>query len=206
MTDTIHQLTYSEPPLSRDEILRYAGVKMGGEELSHIISEVLTTVLPGLRYKVVYKEIPIICRGACVDFGFYTAESRSLMTNLSGCDRVVLFAATVGTHIDRAILRYSAISDTKALIAEAVGTERIEALCDTFTEDIRHKYSAMGYKARPRFSPGYGDLPLEMQREIFRQLDPAGKIGLTLNSSLLMSPSKSVTAIIGLERVNGTPC
>ena len=52
---------------------------------------------------------------------------------------------------------------------------------------------------KPRFSPGYGDLSLEMQRDIFRVLDCPRKIGLTLNESLLMSPSKSVTAIIGIS-------
>ena len=53
---------------------------------------------------------------------------------------------------------------------------------------------------RPRFSPGYGDLPLELQKDVFRVLDCPRKIGLSLNESLLMSPSKSVTAIIGIGK------
>lgn len=52
---------------------------------------------------------------------------------------------------------------------------------------------------RPRFSPGYGDLPINMQKDIFAALDCPRKIGLSLNESLLMSPSKSVTAIIGVS-------
>lgn len=51
---------------------------------------------------------------------------------------------------------------------------------------------------RPRFSPGYGDLPLSAQREIFAVLDCGKRIGLMLNDSLLMSPSKSVTAFVGI--------
>ena len=50
-----------------------------------------------------------------------------------------------------------------------------------------------------RFSPGYGDLPLEFQREIFRALDVPRRIGVSLGSSCLMSPSKSVTAIVGIK-------
>ena len=50
----------------------------------------------------------------------------------------------------------------------------------------------------PGFSPGYGDLPLDLQREIFAALDCPKRIGVSLNESLLMSPSKSVSAIIGL--------
>jgi cobalamin-dependent methionine synthase I len=52
---------------------------------------------------------------------------------------------------------------------------------------------------RPRFSPGYGDLPLELQTNLFKVLDCQHFIGLTLNDSMLMSPSKSVTAIVGLR-------
>ena len=50
---------------------------------------------------------------------------------------------------------------------------------------------------KPRFSPGYGDLSLEVQKEIFSLLDCPRKIGVSLGDSLLMTPSKSVTAIIG---------
>ena len=78
---------------------------------------------------------------------------------------------------------------------DALATERIEALCDVFCEDIEKEYG----KTRPRFSAGYGDLPLELQREIFSVLDCPKSIGLTLTDSLLMSPSKSVTAIVGIE-------
>ena len=77
---------------------------------------------------------------------------------------------------------------------QAIGAERIESLCDAFCAERE----AEGLRLRPRFSPGYGDLPLELQRDLFRGLDCSRKIGLTLNESLLMSPSKSVTAIAGI--------
>jgi cobalamin-dependent methionine synthase I len=55
------------------------------------------------------------------------------------------------------------------------------------------------YRLVSRYSPGYGDLPLEMQREIIRALDCGRTIGVTLTESLLMQPSKSVTAVIGMK-------
>ena len=112
----------------------------------------------------------------------------------------VVFGATVGLAIDRLIARYGHISPVKALFFQAIGAERIEAVCDLFCADIQREYAACGYQAGARFSPGYGDFPLSAQRDIFRVLDCSRKIGLSLNSSLLMSPSKSVTAIIGLSR------
>ena len=77
---------------------------------------------------------------------------------------------------------------------QAIGTERIESRCDEFCNYIEKEY---GYTA-PRFSAGYGDFPLDIQKEIFDVLDPGRKIGVTLNQSMLMSPSKSVTAIVGI--------
>ena len=56
---------------------------------------------------------------------------------------------------------------------------------------------------KPRFSPGYGDVPLEIQKDIVMLLDCAKRIGVSLNDSLLMSPSKSVTAFIGLQEPSG---
>ena len=55
-----------------------------------------------------------------------------------------------------------------------------------------------GVLLKPRFSAGYGDLPLAVQKAIFSALELSQRIGLTLNESLLMTPSKSVTAIFGL--------
>ena len=78
---------------------------------------------------------------------------------------------------------------------QAIGAERIEALCDAFCDDISKEYNIA---IKPRFSPGYGDLPLECQKDIFAVISPEKHIGLTLTDSMLMSPSKSVTAIVGL--------
>ena len=51
---------------------------------------------------------------------------------------------------------------------------------------------------RPRFSPGYGDLPLSLQPEVIRATGADRRLGITLSSSLLMTPKKSVTAIKGI--------
>ena len=83
---------------------------------------------------------------------------------------------------------------------DALGAERIESLCETFCKELSLKSRAKGACVTPRFSPGYGDLPLTFQKEIFRVLDCPRQIGLSLNESLLMSPSKSVTAIMGIRR------
>ena len=59
--------------------------------------------------------------------------------------------------------------------------------------------AAKGYRMRWRFSPGYGDWPMEQQPEIVR-LSHAGEIGVSLSESFMLVPRKSITAIIGLYK------
>ena len=206
--------TYTDPPMDKREILWYAGCKNamqessafsdgnGGGSMEELLEAALYEVLPKLSYKVCYMELPLHISGSTCDFGGMQIESRDLAKNLSGCESVFLFAATIGVEIDRLILKYSAVSPAKAVMLQAIGAERIEALCDSFCEDITQELALSGARVRlhPRFSPGYGDLPLQKQADIFRLLNCGKYIGVSLNESLLMSPTKSVTAFVGKEK------
>ena len=195
MNSVIISKTYNEPPLCEKEILRYAGCKEADSEISALVKSCINEIKTKLTYKVCYRQFKVKAYDDICDFGVFTLQSRNLAYNLKGCESVILFAATVGVEIDRLIAKYGRISPSKALMFQAIGAERIEALCDAFCDDISKEYNI---GTRPRFSPGYGDLPLTSQKDIFAVLSPEKQIGLTLNDSLLMSPSKSVTAIVGL--------
>ena len=195
--------TYDAPPISRREILRYAGVKGEVSAFDDLLDECLAEVEGKLIFKVCYRSFPVAREQDCLSLGFCKTASAALAKNLEGCTRVVVFAATVGIEIDRLIARYGALSPTKALFFQAIGAERIEALCDLFERELADTLAREGCLIRPRFSPGYGDFPLEAQRELFAVLDCPRKIGLSLNQSLLMSPSKSVTALVGVAEQHG---
>ncbi len=85
-----------------------------------------------------------------------------------------------------------------ALALDAAGTAAVEAFCDLLCARWRDEFAAEGRHIRPRFSPGYGDLPLEAQRTLLTLLDSQRKAGITLTDALLMVPSKSVSAIVGI--------
>lgn len=200
MVNTVFTRTYCAPEFDKKEILRYAGVKGDAPELYALLQECLDEVESKLVYHVCYREFAITHYDSYLDLGFIKTESAGLKKNLYGCESIVLFAATVGMEIDRLIARYATASPTKSLLFQAIGAERIESLCDAFCREIAEEKAQIGFQTRPRFSAGYGDFPLEAQKAIFSVLDCPRKIGLTLNQSLLMSPSKSVTAIIGVGK------
>ena len=191
---TILVKNYAPMPFDKSEILRYAQAKGESPELDLIIDECIGEVSDKLLYKVCYGEFDISVDQPNIDFGFMNITSKDLSKNLKDCKKTVVFGATVGIELDRLILRYGRISPVKALIFQAIGAERIEALADAFNNEIKEKYITV-----PRFSAGYGDFSVYKQTDIFNILDCGRKIGLTLNDSMMMSPTKSVTAIIGIK-------
>lgn len=196
MTHSVFTEIYPAPPLCEREILRYAGCKGGDDALEEALHACIAEAKDAFHYRVCYTCLPVNVTGDRCDFGVFFLRSEQLAKNLDGCERVLMFAATVGVGIDRLIAKYGRVSPAKALLFQALGAERIEALCDAFCYQLAKKF---GTGLRPRFSPGYGDLPLSVQRDFFAVLNCEKHIGLSLNDSLLMSPTKSVTAFVGLS-------
>ena len=191
MTTPVLVRHYPALPVDRAEIARYA--LSPGHEPPHL-SEALAEAEGAVRNAVAYCVFPVRDEGDEIDLGFAKTASRDLRRALAGCDRVLLFAATVGAGMDRLVARYSLLSPAKAQLFQAIGAERVEALCDAFCRDMKADFPTL----RPRYSPGYGDLPLAFQRDVFAALDPVKRLGLTLNESDLMTPTKSVTALAGI--------
>ena len=184
------------PAVNKREILRYAGIARGVCDFDELIDSCLAEALPVLEYKVCFCELECKIADNICDFGLFSVSSRDLAKNLAEVRSAILFGATVGVGLDRLITKRSSLSPARALMLQAIGAERIEALCDAFCKDLEQE---RGVLLRPRFSAGYGDLALDEQKKIFEALKPQKSIGLFLNSSLSMSPSKSVTAFAGIK-------
>ena len=188
--------TYSAPELNRDEALRYAGY-LGKRDEADVttLNGCFSECENGLSYRVCYVITDVAELGSLLGVGRESWFTR----RFSGAKKAVLFCATVGLEIDRCINRYARMSPTKALWFQALGAERVESLCDTFCEDIKKQVAPL-YVGK-RFSPGYGDIPLKLQKRVLEILDASRKIGVSINDGFLMSPSKTVTAFIPLKEM-----
>lgn len=117
---------------------------------------------------------------------------------VDGCEKIILIAATIGIYVDK-ILRKIQITDmAQAVVLDAMASVAIEQFMDKIEGELKERYS--NYYFTRRFSPGYGDYPIEKQREIVKLLNTEKRLGLTLTNSLLLYPTKSVTAVIGLSK------
>ena len=136
------------------------------------------------------------------EFAGIRVSSGNLLKNLKGCSKIVLLAVTLGPAPDMLVRRSEIRDIMKAYTYQAVGAAMVEAWCNEINDRIIEEARAEGMFARPRFSPGYGDFPLEVQRDFERILDMPKSIGVTLSDSLLMTPTKSITAVIGLSDID----
>jgi hypothetical protein len=127
--------------------------------------------------------------------------SLKLARHLNGCHAVYLVCGTLGTGFDALLRRVSVKSAADALVLQAVGTAAIEEWMDGIEESIKSELLP-GEALVRRYSPGYGDFPLEAQRALLGILDTPRTIGVSLTDTLLMTPSKSVSAVIGVKMEN----
>ena len=200
--------------IRKRELYRYLGYRGGAQPDAEVlarIAECEPRLQEAAAPRFLIQQVPVV-----LNSGIYSSageqviphlliagmdiSSEDLQKNLEDCDEVILFAATLGPGPDLLIRRASAQRMSDAVIYQAMSAEMIESYCDEICAQLRREAAEKGLYLRPRFSPGYGDLPLDLQKDLLRILDAPKKIGLTLTDSLLMMPSKSVTALIGLTK------
>lgn len=147
-----------------------------------------------LDCKMAAVRVPVLCRGDEIDLGFLKVSSKNLRGALGDSKEAFVFAVTLGMGVERMLTRLSKTSVSAHFIADALSSVYAEALADR-AQEILDSHA----KTKKRFSPGYGDLPLEIQPKIIEMLQAEKLLGITLTDTLLMKPQKSITAIVGIE-------
>ena len=187
-----------EIPFDEKEILRYAMLPSfapSPEELP--LKECLAAAKGAAQCRAVWRRYPLVRDGETLDLDITRTDSRDLRKHLEGCGEILLFACTAGAETDRRIARAKLLSPARALLMHAIGAQQVESACDRLCSRLTAQFPDR--QLTDRYSPGYGDLPLSIQRDVMEALDCGRTIGVTLTDSLLMTPSKSVTAIIGMK-------
>jgi hypothetical protein len=185
--------------LTADEIEicpREAALRLGcPADTVAIAEDCLTELKKFVLCRYAYCRLSVIHpRDGVTDLGFGELASRDLVKNLGDCQEAFLLAVTLGAGVDRLLLRLSRIAPARHFVTDALASALAEAACDR-AEAI----ATQGIPCRPRYSPGYGDLSLAVQKPLLTTLDAPRRCGITVGDSLIMSPSKSITAIVGIK-------
>ena len=187
---------------SKNEVLRYLGYR--GQEISPELSARIDNAMAECR--AVVRPRHVLRRFSLMwdNEGLYLANTdvilggEAIACHLANAKEVALLAATLGIEIDSRIRRAQHSDMAYALMLDAAASQLIEEVCDTAEASLRIQAASEGLCAGSRFSPGYSDLPLELQAPLLTLLDAPRRIGLNCTDNHLLTPGKSVTALIGL--------
>jgi len=188
--------------MNTKEVLRYLGYrdKEADEQIVSQIELMSKEVEAEANPKNVFSVWDCGTSQDTVMLGGININSSNLAHHLCGCEKAVLFAATLGTGADNLLRRYNALDMEKALVAQAVCTVMIEKYCDAVVCEASQSTLLEGLYPVARFSPGYGDFDIIWQKDILKLLDCEKRIALTLTEGYMLIPSKSVTAVVGYKK------
>ncbi len=192
------QLPNNAVTIDKGEALRYMGYGKFEPDAAAaaMIDDCLIKAQAVCDYKACFAVCPVsVLDDSQTDLSFMQVSSKTFAKHMQGCSQAIVFAATVGIGADRLIGKYSRLSPAKAVMTDGIFTAAIESFCDLLCDDIfTGRYGNLKF----RYSPGYGDFPLPAQRTLLQVLNANVKIGVSLTDSLLMTPTKSVSAIVGI--------
>lgn len=173
--------------IERGKWLQALGVKgQADEHLEASLVQAEEQLLKAATVQGIYRILPLEALGL---------TGTAIKKHLAGCREMAIMGVTLGTAVDN-LIRASQIRDmAAAVILDCGASVLIEEICDGF--EARIKAESGGFLTG-RYSPGYGDLPIETQGQLIKLLDGPRKIGLTVNQNYIMIPRKSVTAILGI--------
>lgn len=177
--------------IDREETVRYLG--NSGVEMNSTMEGILDIceekILSTAKPKYLYKTIALENSGLLV--------GNSISKHLENCQNAVILCATLGAEIDK-LIRTAQVTDmAQAVVIDSMSSVAVEQICNSVEELIIAENPALF--TTWRFSPGYGDYPIELQSAFLKLLDAPRKIGLCTNHNSILTPTKSVTAIIGLS-------
>ena len=183
--------------INKNEIKRYLSICKGDTQSDELISWGISQIYKVAKPRAVYFIDKILLMDDQITFSFDTVKSTSLSKNLCGCDRAFVFCATIGIEVDRLIQKYAKIEPSKSVVLNSVASALIEEFCD-YVNDLLKKKAELC----PRFSAGYGDYSINHQKKILEELDASKKLGVSLTESYMMTPTKTVTAVVGIKNIN----
>ena len=184
---------------AKDEVLRYLGHRKQAlsPELDALVDSSMALLRQTAKPRHALQPLAIQVQSDSVlltDSGILLS-GQALPRHLTGCTRAALLAVTLGVEVDNLLRRTEATDLTVSLVLDACATQYVEEYCDQIEDELHQ--NADGKSLTPRFSPGYGDLPLTVQPQLLALLNAQRAIGLTCTDRFILLPRKSVTALVG---------
>ena len=190
--------------IRRKEIYRYLRLEDHAPDAAtkDDVERNLLRLIEKISLRLIASIRPILRTDDQLCFGDFSTQSVMLRKNMKTSDYAVLFAMTLGADVDRLISRLLITSKADAFITDACATECLESYANRYAAQIAADAGNRGFSTHPRFSPGFADFGLEHQWPLIRTLQADKKIHIALTVGNMLVPTKTITALIGLDGRN----
>ena len=188
--------------IDQNEVLRYLGCSRQwldsslGKLIAQCIDEAKTLIQPRMVYKFFNLDRAageLLLRGTSVKL-----PGGGIADHMAEAEACIVMAVTLGLAVDRKISCYEKVDLTRAVILDACASAAVEQSADSLCAEIEAKLKLENKQLTTRFSPGYADFPLTIQRQLLALLNAERTIGLTVTSHNILLPRKSITAVAGV--------
>lgn len=202
MTMTEAAIPFCELPFDRTEACRGAGIPPTGApgEFGALLDRTIAEAARRCRPRYAYRLLPVerIDPDGITAGGARFATGPVITRYLKEAEYLALFIATAGREYDAWLHEIKAGGELlDEFLADAVGSEIAEAAARLMARQMGDALGQKGLRISNSYSPGYCGWPIVDQQRLFALFPPA-TCGVTLNSSSLMSPVKSVSGVIAV--------
>lgn len=182
-----------------NEALRYLGVGgQAGEELTRQVRAVAAELEAALQPRWAYRVLDLAWHDGVPSLGGVALAGSMAAKMLGECAQAAVLVCTLGAELERRLLAAQARDMARAVVLDACASAWVEAGCDAAQAELQAL--TPGRFLTDRFSPGYGDLPLEVQGPLCALIDAQRRLGVYVTSSQMLDPAKTVTAVIGIAQ------
>lgn len=173
-----------------------AGTARQAEELRPLMEKAEAALKPCVCFKQLVKRYPVTVDDGGFQLGGLPAiPSRHLCRLFEGAEEGLAVAVTLGAEVDTLVKRLLLGDPALGAAVGAAASAYVDELLDGVMAAEQARIAPLHLS--PRFSPGYGDVPLSYQRPLTEALE-CWRIGIRLTDSCLMLPEKSITALCAL--------
>ncbi|MBQ3706219.1 MAG: vitamin B12 dependent methionine synthase, activation domain protein [Clostridia bacterium] len=182
--------------ISLKEALRYLGVRDAPDpQLAAAMEKCSALLRSRARPRITWRQFSL-GEDLRLEGTSFFLPGQDIRRHLSCCLRVILLAATLGMETELLLRQTQSRSMADAVLLDALASAAVENVTDNLCRDLAAEFAPL--HLTPRYSPGYGDFPLEAQREVCELLNVHRLLGVSLTAGGLMIPQKTVTALAGL--------
>ena len=183
--------------IEKEEVLKSLGYyrkkkSVLSPSINALIEEEMKKAKGLIRGKGVYIILPVKSKSRDeIVLKNISLKGKAIARAMEKAEEIVLLVDTIGSALETEVDRlYQRDEYTKATILDTIGSVAADEGAEYLNSLIVEK--AKG-ESTPRFSPGYGDWDLSIQKRLL-EIIQASKIGVTCNEAFFMIPRKSVSA------------